>query len=226
MARQGAMIHVHPVGAPHLRAPDKLLRSARRIYGDQMETLWGEFLPVPEEKLVIVNDGQDVQVGALRFAAMDTPGHAEHHHAYLLDDLCFSGDIGGVRIPGFPYLRIPMPPPELHFAKWHASIRRLQALPLRRIAPTHFGIFGDPDWQLREVQGELDETERWLETVMRSGPDVEELRRRFLDWMQSQGLSHGLDADAVRSYDLANPLEMSADGLWRYWTKVRNAPAA
>jgi glyoxylase-like metal-dependent hydrolase (beta-lactamase superfamily II) len=226
MAAQGSLIHVHPVGAPHLMAPEKLLRSARRIYGDQMETLWGEFLPVPEHQLVVVQDGQEVQAGGLRFAAVDTPGHAEHHHAYVLEDVCFSGDIGGVRIPGYPYLRVPMPPPELHFEKWHASVHRLQGLRLRRIAPTHFGIFDDPDWQLREVDHELGEAERWLERAMRAGPEVEELRRLFVEWMQSEGLRHGLDADTIHSYDLANPLGMSADGLFRYWNKVRNAPAA
>lgn len=225
MARQGALIHVHPVGAPHMLAPEKLLRSAQRIYGDQMETLWGEFLPVPQDKLVIVNDGQVVEVGGLRFTAFDTPGHAEHHHAYLLEDLCFTGDIGGVRIPGFPYLRVPMPPPELDLEKWHASIRKLRALPMRRIAPTHFGVFEDPQWQLDEVERELGETERWLETVMAAAPDVEKLRRGFLDWMNSEGLRHGLDANAIRSYDLANPLGMSADGLFRYWNKVRKTPA-
>jgi glyoxylase-like metal-dependent hydrolase (beta-lactamase superfamily II) len=226
MARQGALIHVHPVGAPHMIAPQKLLRSARRIYGDQMDTLWGEFLPVPERQLVIVGDGQEVQAGGLRFLAIDTPGHAEHHHAYLLEETCFSGDIGGVRIPGFAYLRVPMPPPELNFEKWQASVRRLQTLPMRRIAPTHFGIFDDPEWQLREVVQELDAAERWLENAMRATPAVEELRRPFVEWMQAEGLRHGLDADAIRSYDLANPLGMSADGLFRYWHKVRNAASA
>jgi glyoxylase-like metal-dependent hydrolase (beta-lactamase superfamily II) len=226
MAGQGAQIHVHPVGAPHMLAPEKLLRSAGRIYGDRMEMLWGEFLPVPEHKLAIVNDGQEVQAGALRFLALDTPGHAEHHHAYVLEDVCFTGDIGGVRIPGYAYLRIPMPPPELHFGKWRASVRRLQGLGMSRIAPTHFGIFDDPEWQLREVERELVETERWLEDVMRPGPDVEPLRQLFVDRMHAEAQELGLNSDAIRSYDLANPLEMSADGLFRYWHKGRNAAGA
>jgi glyoxylase-like metal-dependent hydrolase (beta-lactamase superfamily II) len=203
-----------------------LLRSARRIYGEQMDTLWGEFLPVPAAKLITVVDEQQLQIGALRFTALDTPGHAEHHHAYLLDDLCFTGDVGGVRIPGYPYLRIPMPPPELHFEKWRHSISKLQRLSLRRVAPTHFGIFDDPEWQLAEVMRAVDATERWLDEVMQPDPDVEELRRRFLEWMHSEGVKTGLDADAIRSYDLANPLGMSADGLFRYWHKVRHPAAA
>lgn len=225
MASQGALIHVHPVGAPHMLEPEKLLRSARRIYGEQMDVLWGEFMPVPQDRLVTVADGEEIRIGRLRFLAIDTPGHAEHHHAYLLGDLCFTGDIGGVRIPGYPYLRIPMPPPELHFGKWRASVKKLQRLQLNRIAPTHFGIFDDPGWQLREVRRQLEATEKWLGQVMRPDPDVEALRARFLEWMHSEAVREGLDVDTIRSYDLANPLGMSADGLFRYWHKVRSASA-
>jgi glyoxylase-like metal-dependent hydrolase (beta-lactamase superfamily II) len=226
LASQGATIYVHPVGAPHLMNPEKLLRSARRIYGDRMETLWGEILPVPEASLVIPRDEEEIRIGSLRFVAIDTPGHAEHHYAYLFEDLCFSGDIGGVRIPGFPYLRIPMPPPELHFEKWRASVKRLGSLRFDRIAPTHFGIFDDVAWHLRAVETELEGTVRWLEDVMRLSPEVEELRRLFLDWVTAEGLRQGLSPEAIKSYELANPLGMSADGLFRYWHKVRNATAA
>ena len=86
-----------------------------------MDTLWGKFLPVPEDKLTIIEDGEEIKIGNLGFVAVNTPGHAEHHYAYLMDEICFSGDVGGVRIPGFPYLRVPMPPPELHLER----LRRL-----------------------------------------------------------------------------------------------------
>ncbi|MFH1183507.1 MAG: MBL fold metallo-hydrolase [Chloroflexota bacterium] len=226
LAAQGAMIHVHPVGAPHLIDPEKLLRSARRIYGDRMESLWGEFVPVPAARIVVPRDGEELRIGALRFISLDTPGHAEHHYAYLLGDLCFSGDIGGVRIPGFPYLRIPMPPPELHFEKWRASLQRLRALKFNRIAPTHFGVFDDAAWQLQTAERAIDETTRWLEEIMRLEPDVDGLRRQFMDRMSAEGLRLGLSEDVVKAYDLANPLGMSADGLFRYWHKVRNAASA
>src|ERR1700690_4335969 len=141
LARQGAQIYVHPIGAPHMLNPDKLLASATRIYGDQMENLWGEFLPVPEDKLVIAKDGEEIVIGNLHFVPLDTPGHAEHHFVYIFEDTCFSGDVGGVRIPGYQYLRIPMPPPELHFGKWRESIAIIKKQKFSRIAPTHFGIF-------------------------------------------------------------------------------------
>ena len=136
LARQGAEIYVHPVGAPHMLHPEKLLASATRIYGDRMESLWGEFLPVPEEKLDVAQDGERSQIGNLRFIPINTPGHAEHHYAYLFEDICFSGDVGGVRIPGYQYLRVPMVPPELHLERWHESIARLRRekfSPLRRL---------------------------------------------------------------------------------------------
>ena len=91
------------------------------------------------------------------------------------------------------------------------------------IAPTHFGIFDDPDWQLAAVESDLDAAERWLETVMPANPPIEDLRRQFTDWMYQQGLQQGLSADVVRAYELADPPGMSADGLQRYWRKVKIA---
>ncbi|HVN14851.1 MAG TPA: MBL fold metallo-hydrolase [Anaerolineales bacterium] len=223
MARQGAQIIVHPVGAPHMIHPEKLLASAARIYGDQMETLWGEFLSVPEDKLKVVQDAEEIVIGDLRFVAVNTPGHAEHHYAYLFEDICFSGDVGGVRIPGFQYLRVPMPPPELHIERWHASLARLRKEKFAHIAPTHFGIFDDPDWQLSEVEKGLNSASRWLEQVMPSDPRIEELRQSFTDWMEGEGREIGLTPETVKAYELANPLGMSADGLQRYWKKVRMA---
>src|SRR3989304_3051866 len=108
LAQPGAQIYVHPVGAPHMLNPEKLLASAARIYGDRMDSLWGEFLPVPESQLNIPKDAEEIAIGDLRFIPIDTPGHAEHHYAYLFEDICFSGDVGGVRIPGYQYLRVPM----------------------------------------------------------------------------------------------------------------------
>ncbi len=223
LARQGAEIYVHPVGAPHLLNPEKLLASAGRIYGDKMEMLWGEMMPVLENKLHVAKDGEEIVIGNLHFLPINTPGHAEHHFAYLFEDICFTGDIGGVRIPGYRYLRVPMPPPELHFGKWRESVARLQREHFARIAPTHFGIYDDPEWQLAAVSRDIDATERWMEQVMPQEPPIEALRLAFTDWMNQQGLEQGLSPDVVRAYELANPPGMSADGLLRYWKKVRMA---
>jgi glyoxylase-like metal-dependent hydrolase (beta-lactamase superfamily II) len=222
LAGKGAMIYVHPIGAPHMLNPEKLIASATRIYGDRMQTLWGDFLPVPEDHLIIPNDAQAIRIGNAEIIPLNTPGHAEHHYSYLFEDICFSGDVGGVRIPGYQYLRVPMPPPELHIERWHESIARLRTLKLDTIAPTHFGTFSDVNWHLNEVDKGLDSASRWLEDVMPSAPPVEELRQSYTDWILEEGKRNGLDEEVVRAYELANPLGMSADGLLRYWKKVRN----
>jgi glyoxylase-like metal-dependent hydrolase (beta-lactamase superfamily II) len=223
LASQGAEIYVHPVGAPHMLNPEKLIASATRIYGGRMESLWGEFLPVPENQLKVPQDAEEIVIGNLKFVPINTPGHAEHHYCYLFEDILFCGDVGGVRIPGYQYLRVPMPPPELHLERWHKSIARIRKEKFARIAPTHFGIFDDPQWQLDEVEKGLDSASRWLEHAMPAQPPIEELRQSFTDWMMKEGEQIGLDMDVVKAYELANPLGMSADGLLRYWKKVRQA---
>jgi glyoxylase-like metal-dependent hydrolase (beta-lactamase superfamily II) len=224
LARQGAEIYVHPVGAPHMLNPEKLLVSATRIYGDRMDSLWGEFLPVPEDKLKVVGDRETIVIGNFEFVPINTPGHAEHHYAYLFEDICFSGDVGGVRIPGYQYLRVPMVPPELHLERWHESMKRLRQEKFALIAPTHFGIYDDPDWQLREVEKGLDDAERWLEKMMSEDPvpPIEAMRESFTAWMVDQGATYGLSEDVLVAYGLANPPGMSADGLYRYWKKVKH----
>jgi glyoxylase-like metal-dependent hydrolase (beta-lactamase superfamily II) len=225
LARQGSEVYVHPVGAPHMLHPEKLLASAARIYGDRMESLWGEFLPVLEEKLHVAEDRQEIDIGNLQFMPINTPGHAEHHYAYLFEDICFSGDVGGVRIPGYQYLRVPLVPPELNLERWHASMKRLRQETFSHIAPTHFGIYDDPEWQLREVDKSLDDAERWLEKTMSEDPSapIEDLRESFTDWMVEQATEMGLSEDVVNAFTVANPPGMSADGLVRYWKKVKNS---
>ncbi|MDP2776024.1 MAG: MBL fold metallo-hydrolase [Anaerolineales bacterium] len=222
LSRQGAQIYVHPNGAPHLLNPEKLIASATRIYGDRMDQLWGEFLPVEQDQLKVPQDAEEIVIGHLKFVALNTPGHAEHHYSYLFEDICFSGDVGGVRIPGYPYLRVPMPPPELHFGRWLESISRIRKVKITRIAPTHFGIYDDAEWQLNEMEKNLIATEKWLEQIMPAEPGLEELREKFEAWMNEQSRAQGLSDDVIKVYTLANPLGMSADGMMRYWKKFRS----
>ncbi len=222
LSQQGAKVYVHPNGAAHMLNPEKLIASATRIYGDRMQTLWGEFLPVVENQLTATQDGQEIVVGGLRILPLHTPGHAEHHCCYLFEDICFTGDVGGVRIPGFQYMRAPMVPPELHFGKWRDTLARLRSLGFKRIAPTHYGIFDDAEWHLNFLQNILEETEKWLEEIMPTDPSLEELRAKYEAWMGEQSNLLKLDEETIRAYTLANPLGMGADGMMRYWKKVRN----
>jgi glyoxylase-like metal-dependent hydrolase (beta-lactamase superfamily II) len=224
-ALQGARIHVHPVGAPHLAEPERLLSSARRIYGDMMESLWGEFIPVPEEKLVIQEDNEVLEIEGLRFKALDTPGHAYHHFAYIFQDICFSGDIGAVRVGGVRHLRLPMPPPELNLELWRQSLHKLgleyENGAFTLIAPTHFGLFDDPGWHLHTLGKLVDEVECWIERVMPTDPTVEELNKEFLEWTEQRSIKDGLSEEDIRAFEEANPSWMSAPGIYRYWHKNR-----
>lgn len=227
LARQGARIHVHPAGAPHLLNPEKLLTSAGRIYGDQMQTLWGEFLSVPEERLCVVEDNQVIEIEGLRFTALETPGHAHHHYAYLCNDVCFTGDIGGVRVGGIQHLRLPMPPPEFNLELWRQSLERLQSALAQgrfsRIAPTHFGIYPDPAWHLSAARQALDEIEAWMLEVMPANPTPQALEEQFITWTRQCTLDSGGDASVLEMLEMITPSGMSAHGINRYWHKIRNA---
>lgn len=225
LARQGARIHVHPAGAPHLIAPEKLLASARRIYGEAMDRLWGEFLPVPESSIEILKDGDVLEIGDRRFRAIDTPGHANHHLAYLYNDICFSGDVGGVRMQGVRHLRLPMPPPEFDIENWKNSVIRLQteqrAGSFTRIAPTHYGIFEDTERHLNVLRRGLDEVGIWMEAVLPGDPSVEEINEKFTKWTEERSMLDGLTPEQLQMYEAANPTWMSAPGMQRYWRKHR-----
>lgn len=219
--QSGATVYVHQRGAPHMLDPSRLLASAARIYQEKMDQLWGDFLPVPEKQLVILEDGMEIQIGSYTFRALDTPGHANHHLAYILDEVCFSGDVGGVRIgsSGKQHLRIPMPPPEFHPPRWRESIAKLKKDKISRIAPTHFGIFDDVDWHLDSVLRELDAAEEWMHKIMPRDLPIEELRIEFLNWVKNSSMELGVSEVTLDAFEKANPSGMSADGMKRYWDK-------
>ena len=221
LARQGIKIHVHENGAPHLVNPEKLLSSAGRLYGDRMEFLWGEFIPISESQIVIMRDQDVYQIGGQAILALDVPGHASHHLVYLVGDACFSGDIGGIRLNKQSYVRLPMPPPDSHLEKWRGSITLIQHHQPKRIIPTHFGIYPDAEWHLQTVLNLLDEVQAWMEARLASDPTLEELRQQFIEYEGLGALKYGLDEEAILSQQIANPSFMSADGIMRYWNKYR-----
>src|SRR6266436_3685230 len=130
-----ATVYVHQRGAPHLIDPSKLVESATRIFGDDMERLWGKIAAVPAERVKILEDNEVVRVPPFEIRAIATPGHASHHHVYHWDDNIFGGDIAGVRIGNGPPIP-PFVPPELHIESWRESIRKIRALNATKLRPT------------------------------------------------------------------------------------------
>ncbi|MEL6822087.1 MAG: MBL fold metallo-hydrolase [Calditrichota bacterium] len=123
-ADAGADIYLHPFGARHMADPSKLMSSAKRIYQDKMDALWGDMRAIDEERLKIAEDGAAINIGDKRFIAHHTPGHAVHHIAWQCDDLLFAGDVAGVKIGSGPVVP-PCPPPDINIEDWKTSIQRI-----------------------------------------------------------------------------------------------------
>jgi len=218
-ARQGATVYVHEVGAPHLIDPSKLLSSASRIYGDMMDILWGEVLAAPRDRVHIVKDGEELNLAGLTLRAIDTPGHAYHHHVYRLGDVGFTGDAAGISIPDTELADIPAPPPEFNFTLWLKTVERLQGEQFEAIYPTHFGRIDDVASHLESMRQELIEVTEFVRVEMEAGQEREQLVDSYLARFKSNARAKGLSDEDINRYELANPHFMSVDGIMRYWRK-------
>ena len=200
-------VYVHERGARHLIDPARLLDSARRLYGEDMDRLWGEFLPVPKSQLRVLEGGESLLGGTFEVAY--TPGHAWHHVSYLHDGTAFVGDVGGVRVIPAGLTVPPTPPPDIDLEAWHQSIERVSAWSPSRLAMTHFGESTDVAAQLDEVGRRLDE---WAERA-RTGDRESFMAAAVADIEASAG------PDWVPAYVQAAPPEQLYAGLDRYWHK-------
>lgn len=218
-AQQGAHVYVHHVGARHLIDPSKLLSSAGRIYGDQMDTLWGETVPAPAENVTAVKDNDTIVVAGLTFTALDTPGHAWHHHTYRLGNIAFTGDAAGIRLAQKPLVDIPAPPPEFKLEVWHKTLDRLESEQFTAIYPTHFDRVDDVGTHLREFRALLDDAANFVRQGMENGVERDDLVTQFESWHRERARQAGVSDVVVHQYETANPWYMSVDGIMRYWRK-------
>src|SRR5579872_2573746 len=196
----GLQVHVSEIGAPHLVDPSRLEQSARRLYGDLFDELWGELAPVPEENVHVVGD--DV----LGLECFPTPGHASHHVCYLdRDGTLYAGDAAGVRIQPGRYVMPPTPPPEFDLETWERTIDEIDRRGPERLALIHFGVADDPQRHLADLRLELYD---WAQFVL-GGASEEE----FVDYGRAELANAGED---VAVYDVAMPLWQSYRGLERW----------
>jgi glyoxylase-like metal-dependent hydrolase (beta-lactamase superfamily II) len=199
----GLTVHVSEIGAPHLVDPLRLERSARRLYGDDFDRLWGELAPVPERSLRIVGDR------VLSLECFPTPGHASHHVCYLAEDgTLYAGDAAGVRIQPHSFVLPPAPPPEFDLEAWLATLDEIERRRPERLALIHFGVAEDVDRHLAELRGRL---ETWTAHVGGGATEAE-----FITAREAELRALGPDAAA---YDQAIPFWQSYLGLERYWRK-------
>ena len=220
-----ATFYVHEAGYAHLADPSKLVKSATRIYGGRMEELWGEARPVPEDRLVVVGDGEEVGAADGVLVAHDTPGHAYHHLAYLEpgSGTLFAGDVAGVRLPGQSYVRPPTPPPEIDVDAWTRSIERIRRVEPAVLRPTHFGSYDDVDRHLSELEQRLQDWLLFVEGQVAEGAGREEIVEELRAKGDAEMLAEGAAPGESEHYDLAGNYEMLTAGILRYVEKRRQA---
>jgi glyoxylase-like metal-dependent hydrolase (beta-lactamase superfamily II) len=219
-AEAGAKIYVHPFGAPHLADPVKLVASAKRIYNDQMETLWGEIRPIAKENIHEIRDGEEIKTSSINIQAIEALGHASHHHSYLVDDLLFTGDVAGVCIENGPVLP-PTPPPDINVELWRESIRKISSLRPEALYLTHFGKSGNVEDHLKELENRLLEVTEWTGDRLKQGKTEEEMIIELESMFREILVKAGADKQLVEAYELADPFWMNVGGLVRYWKKFR-----
>ena len=200
-------VYVHEVGAPHLTDPAKLLESAARLYGDDMDRLWGNVVPVPAENIVALEGGEEID----GFRVEYVPGHASHHVAYLHEETgdAYVGDVAGVRIPPGDFTLAPTPPPDINVEAWERSIEKVAEWRPRRLALTHFDRTDHPLEQLERVRESL---RRNAERARRGDRDA------FLREVDAE-IASGADAATAERHRQAAPPEQLWLGLERYWRK-------
>jgi len=208
-------VYVHERGARHMADPSKLLASAQRLYGEEMDRLWGEFAPVPEERIVALAGGERIEGG---FAVEYTPGHASHHVSYFDEATgeAFVGDVCGVRLPPHEYVVAPTPPPDIDVELWLRSLDVVAAHRPRRLCLTHFGAYGDVDAHIARLRESLTLRAEKARTL-----DADS----FGEWSRAE-LRAAVDAETVDALDQAAPQSDLYGGLRRYWDKRAEREAA
>jgi glyoxylase-like metal-dependent hydrolase (beta-lactamase superfamily II) len=204
-------VHVSEVGKPHLVDPERLERSARRLYGEDFDALWGELTPVPEGNIEVVGER------VLGLDCFPTPGHASHHVCYLDGDgTLYAGDAAGVRIEPGRFVVPPTPPPEVDVEAWQASLDEIERRGPERLALVHFGVEAEPRPHLLALRRRLAD---WA-AIVEHGASEEE----FVAQVRAELAAE--DPERLPLYEQAIPFEQSYAGLKRYWTKRREAEAA
>ena len=216
----GLEVYVHERGAPHLVDPSKLLASAERLYGDKLNHLWGEILPMSEENVRTLAGGETV----LGMRVAYTPGHASHHVSYFHEEsgTAFTGDVAACRIPPSKLVVPPTPPPDIDIETWEQSLDTVAAWSPARLALTHFGaIEDDVPGHIEQVRAKLREEAELVQRLPKEEYDADYESR-----IRRQLAEEGIEGDTVDELLQAVPTAYQWAGLDRYWRKKAEREAA
>jgi len=212
-------VYVHERGAPHMIDPAKLLASATRLYGDQMDRLWGAFLPVPAERMVVLTGGERLELAGTAIRVAYTPGHAKHHVSYLNehDGMAYVGDTAGVRVSG-DYLIAPTPPPDIDIEAWQQSLNIIDEWQPVSLFLTHFGPITPARAHLARFRTTVAAAAETSRQMLAAGGTDEELAKKFAEQMR-RDVRRELSEDEARAAELAAPFDQLWQGLARYWQR-------
>lgn len=216
-ASQGIPVHVHPRGARHLVDPTRLVESARGVYGERFDSLWGGMTAAPEALVRPIADGASVEIAGLSVTAHDTPGHAFHHHAFQIGGDLFTGDAVGARLEGSGYLSVTSAPPQFHLEHTLASIGKLAALAPVRLWLTHFGPVSDPQAHFEAYRAAVELNAEFVRQRVREGLEGEALAVAYEAFQLEQAFRFGLPAALWRDYQAINGAAMCAEGMRMFW---------
>lgn len=223
LAERGAKVYVHPVGAPHMVDPSKLVNSAKRIYQDQMDMLWGKLNPINPDQIILAEHNQKFKIGESTFISHHTPGHAIHHIAWQFGEVLFTGDVAGVSISNGIVVP-PCPPPDINLEAWNGSINLMRRLNLKALYLTHFGKIVHIDNHLNKLEICLNDWAEWLRPyAFENNLDLEKTTTAFQSYVAKQLRDKGISESCIKQYETANPSWMSVAGLIRYWKKKQKA---
>ena len=214
-------VFVHERGATHLADPAKLLSSATRLYGQDMERLWGDFLAVPSERLRVLKGGETIAAGGRSLEVAYTPGHASHHVSYFEPStrIAFVGDTAGIRRGSGQYVMPASPPPDVDLELWRESEQRILGWDPDTLFLTHFGPYHGARQHFQALMDRMMEWSRMAKRLVADASLTEEQREQqfvaeaVLDLRRIVGV-----ADAEQ-YSRAGSIAYSWQGLARYWRK-------
>jgi glyoxylase-like metal-dependent hydrolase (beta-lactamase superfamily II) len=213
-------VYVHKIGAPHMVDPSKLLASAGRLYGGEMERLWGEVAPVPASALVALEGGERLQAGGRTWDVAYTPGHASHHVSYFSPDagIAFVGDTAGVQVVPGGYVLPPTPPPDIDLPLWIKSLETIEHWHPHTLFLTHFGPSDAVTAHLAELRDHILLVERLAHQALAESPDDSSREAWFTDQLRREMGRGASDAD-VRAYEMAGRFDLNWRGIARYVSK-------
>ena len=218
-------VFVHEVGAPHMVDPSKLVASAGRLYGDDMDRLWGAVTPVTPASLVTLKGGERLDRAGRRWDVAYTPGHASHHVSYFSPDsgIAFVGDTAGVQVLSGGFVLPPTPPPDIDLPAWTASLALIEQWRPQTLFLTHFGPSERVAAHIAELRDHLQFVERLAREAIARSDDEAEREAWFTEQLRGEMRRRTSDAD-LRAYEMAGRFDLNWRGIARYVTK-RLGPA-